>query len=70
MFERDIFGLCNYLLENLRKIKDPIYFICRRGIASVSATNLLLENGFRDVWNIDGGLTEWKKKIDENFPFY
>ncbi len=48
----------------------PIYVVCRRGIASVSGTKILLDNGFTNVKNIDGGVTSWKVHVDENFPGY
>jgi len=49
----------------------PIYVMCRRGIASVAATKLLLnQGGFKNVKNVDGGVTEWKKSVDSDFPTY
>jgi adenylyltransferase/sulfurtransferase len=48
----------------------PVYVMCRRGIASVSATKLLLQEGFGNVKNVDGGVTEWRKEVDYDFPSY
>ena len=47
-----------------------IYVLCRRGIDSILATDYLLSNGMVNIYNIDGGLTSWKKEVDENFPAY
>lgn len=50
--------------------KQPIYVICRRGIASQEATKLMIENGIQNVKNITGGLTSWHHQIDKNTPFF
>lgn len=59
-----------------------IYVICRRGINSVKATQLLKDaiasdsTGIADAgiaWvfkSVDGGLNAYHKKIDPSFPFY
>eukprot|EP01083_Nonionella_stella_P098963 278356_1 len=33
----------------------PVYVMCRRGISSVKATELLLKNGVKNVFNVKGG---------------
>lgn len=48
----------------------PVYVICRRGFMSVKGTSLLLENGFQNVRNVDGGVTQWQKRVDPEFPLY
>ncbi|KAF0980311.1 hypothetical protein FDP41_013525 [Naegleria fowleri] len=48
----------------------PIFVICRRGISSVSATKTLLDVGFTNVKNIDGGVNSWRKNVDQGFPLY
>jgi adenylyltransferase/sulfurtransferase len=57
-------------MEVLRKETRPVYVVCRRGIASMSATRLLLAHGFENVVNIDGGYTRFAKDIDSTFPTY
>ena len=49
---------------------SPVYVLCRRGIDSVAAAQLLLDAGLRDVINIEGGLTAWHATIDDVFPIY
>ena len=44
--------------------------MCRRGIASIAATKLLLEKGMEKVYNINGGLNEWQNKVNPNFLMY
>jgi len=63
----------------------PVYCICRRGIASVEAVNILCEaeeakhasspstttrRKIRSVKNITGGLNAWREQVDESFPKY
>jgi len=52
------------------KPEDPCFVICRRGVDSVSATDLLVSNGFSNVHNVRGGLTDWAKEVDPTFPSY
>jgi len=58
----------------------PVYVICRRGVDSVKATQLLLHEGAAllrcdkegavAVFNVEGGLTAWHTQVDETFPKY
>lgn len=53
----------------------PVYCICRRGIASVSATQLLNDvlpehPKIHSVINIKKGLDEWRREVDKGFPRY
>ena len=48
----------------------PIYVICRRGIASRIAAQLLSQEGFGNVFDVTGGLNEWSRVVDRTFPFY
>lgn len=47
--------------------------LCRRGIDSVTATQLLLSDlqlDNVDIYNVKGGLTAWKGEVEPDFPFY
>lgn len=61
-------------LEELTELSEqrevPIYVICRRGIASRVAAQLLSQEGFGNVFDIMGGLNEWSRVVDRGFPFY
>jgi len=48
----------------------PIYVVCRRGIFSAQATDLLLKKGATNVFNIRGGLEAWRDEVDHSFPCY
>ena len=47
-----------------------LYCVCRRGHDSILATQLLLQLGFQNVYNVEGGLTAWKDTVDPVFPMY
>jgi rhodanese-related sulfurtransferase len=47
-----------------------LYCVCRRGNDSILATQLLLQLGFQNVYNVKGGLTAWKDTVDPAFPMY
>ena len=62
-------------ISNLADGSKPIYCICRRGIASVTATNIIAKAAHEfpnisTVKNVNGGLNSWQAKVDETFPKY
>jgi adenylyltransferase/sulfurtransferase len=65
-------------LDEIERLSDgtrPVYCICRRGIFSVDAANILqaaqtTHPGIYSVRNIAGGLTAWQEEVDESFPKY
>ena len=72
-------GAVNIPLEDLPDQLDqlvsepqlPVYCICRRGRASVAATQLLLQQNPKwTVRNIQGGLNAWRDTVDPSFPKY
>ena len=48
----------------------PLYLICRFGITSQKALVILQQNGFKNIKDIRGGITEWSRKIDPSIPIY
>ena len=62
-------------VESLSCGAKPIYCLCRRGIASAIATNMLLEAqrkhpNLHSIMNITGGLNSWRETVDSSFPKY
>ena len=39
---------------------DPIAVICGGGNRSSTAISLLLRSGYRDLYNVTGGMTAWR----------
>eukprot|EP01032_Pedospumella_encystans_P012680 gene12680-14653_t len=51
--------------------KAGMFVLCRRGIDSVTATQLLLSLGIEPtLCNVEGGLTAWSKEVDTTFLMY
>ena len=49
-------------LDELAQYKDtPILVYCRSGNRSMTASQILIENGFEDVHNLLGGIGAWNK---------
>jgi len=44
----------------------PIIVYCKSGIRSLKASEILLENNFAPVYNMEGGIESWKR---EGYPF-
>lgn len=38
-----------------------VLFICKSGVRSMEAMNLILMSGYKNCFNISGGFEEWKK---------
>ncbi|NPA04339.1 MAG: rhodanese-like domain-containing protein [Epsilonproteobacteria bacterium] len=61
----------NQFIEDVKeaiKLTKPkaILVICRSGSRSEYAANLLAKNGLQEVYNVEGGVLEWKR---EKLPF-
>ncbi|WP_456402463.1 rhodanese-like domain-containing protein [Persephonella sp.] len=57
------------VIDTLPKDK-PIYIICRSGNRSLQATLWLMEKGFKNVKNVEGGILSWSEFIDPTVPQY
>ncbi len=59
-------GKLSYVIDDLEYDKeDEIIVICQHGIRSKTAKDLLLASGYKNVKNLLGGLTAWRK-LDED----
>jgi len=57
------------IADKLPKDK-PIYVICRSGNRSLQATLWLLEKGFKNVKNVEGGILAWSDYVDPSVRKY
>ena len=46
--------------------EKPIYFYCRSGVRSVSASKKAIELGFTEVYDLKGGYNAWKTLWNNN----
>jgi len=48
----------------------PIAFYCHHGQRSRAAAERFLALGFRDVYNLEGGIDAWSREVDPKVPRY
>jgi len=48
----------------------PIAFLCHHGNSSRQAAEHFREHGFRDLYNVTGGIDAWSRAIDPSIPRY
>jgi monothiol glutaredoxin len=56
-------------VESLDK-STPLAFLCRSGQRSRAAAEHFLSRGFKNVWNITGGINAWSDEIDSSVQRY
>lgn len=47
-----------------------IALLCKSGIRSAKALQLLQKAGFSRLWNVEGGITAWAREVDPAMPQY
>jgi adenylyltransferase/sulfurtransferase len=62
----------NTLPESLDKLPKelPIIVMCHVGGRSSQVTNWLIQNGYENALNLEGGISEWAQVIDPSMPQY
>jgi monothiol glutaredoxin len=48
----------------------PVAFLCHHGMRSQNAAEQLLGEGFRNVYNVRGGIHAWSETVDRGVPQY
>lgn len=48
----------------------PIVFQCHHGIRSQSAAEYFLQAGFRNLYNLEGGIEAWSMLVDPSIARY
>ena len=49
---------------------QPIACLCHHGIRSLHVADYLVQNGFTQVVNLDGGIDAWSQQVDPSVPAY
>jgi monothiol glutaredoxin len=60
------------LLDELEALdpSTPIAFVCHHGIRSRGAAEHFLAKGFKNVFNVSGGIEAWSARVDPSVPRY
>ena len=62
----DFYNPQNFMLEIEKLNKSKSYYVyCRTGVRSANSCQLMNELGFDKVYNLLGGIVEWKGEIDK-----
>ena len=60
----DFYNPQNFMLEIEKLDKDNNYYVyCRTGVRSANSCALMNELGFKNTFNLIGGIVEWKGKL-------
>ncbi|WP_298292781.1 rhodanese-like domain-containing protein [Thiomonas sp.] len=58
------------LRQNELDQSKPLVVICRSGNRSMMVARFLEQNGFGEIYNLNGGMTAWSREIDPSVPLY
>ena len=62
----DFYNPQNFMQEIEKLDRDKSYYVyCRTGVRSANSCQLMNELGFDKVYNLLGGIVEWKGEIDK-----
>jgi rhodanese-related sulfurtransferase len=55
--------------KNLDMDKKIVVF-CHHGSRSYSVCQFMIQNGFKNVYNLEGGINAWSFQVDNSIPLY
>ena len=58
------------LSESARSQELPVYVMCHHGSRSVQVTMWLIQQGWKNVVNVRGGIDEYARRVDSSVGFY
>ncbi len=58
------------LSEAVRAQDVPVYILCHHGSRSAQVTAWLVQQGWKNVFNVRGGIDEYARKVDESVGMY
>ena len=57
-------------LQKLLGTGQPIACLCHHGMRSLQVANYLMQSGFTEVVNLQGGINAWSQQVDPSVPLY
>ena len=60
----------NALSDSARSPDATIYVMCHHGNRSAQVTAWLAQQGWKNVFNVRGGIDEYARQIDQSIGFY
>jgi rhodanese-related sulfurtransferase len=52
------------------ELKDLFLIYCHHGSRSFYACAYMMQQGFKDVYNLEGGIDAWSRHVDNSIPKY
>ena len=60
----------NALSESVRSQQIPVFVICHHGNRSMQVTGWLVKQGYKNVFNVSGGIDEYARRVDASVGRY
>lgn len=60
----------NALSESARSGDVPVYIMCHHGSRSVQVTMWLAQQGYKNIFNVQGGIDAYARQVDQSVGFY
>lgn len=62
----------NELMEHLDEFdqEQEIVVQCRSGVRSANVIMIMQQLGFKNLWNLEGGINRWAQEVDPSIPVY
>ena len=58
------------LSDSARSQEIPVYVLCHHGSRSMQVTGWLIQQGYKNVINVSGGIDEYARKVDFSVGIY
>ncbi len=58
------------LSESVRAQDVPVYIICHHGSRSAQVTAWLAQQGYKNIFNVQGGIDAYARQVDSSVGFY
>ena len=58
------------LSDKVRPQEIPIYIMCHHGNRSMQVTMWLMRHGYKNIYNVSGGIDAYASQVDRSVGFY
>lgn len=58
------------LPKSVQSQQLPVYILCHHGNRSIQVTAWLAQQGYKNVFNVRGGIDEYARTVDSSVGFY
>ncbi len=58
------------LSESVKLQEVPVYIMCHHGTRSMQVTGWLAQQGYKNVFNVSGGIDAYARQVDSSVGFY